>query len=369
MDRQVTILCGAYNGERYLREQIQSIQRQSFADWRLLIRDDGSRDRTLTIAREMAAADERIEVVDDDLGNCGVAQNFGRLLERALAESSRYFMFADQDDVWHDDKIALSLHALQSVEKRQGTQLPILVHTDLSVVDERLQPIHASFMQFQGLKIAANCPMRQLVVQNVATGCTMMFNRALLELATPIPGGVPIHDWWLASCAAAAGAIEFVPQATLNYRQHSQNQVGARGFWRTLGPAARPWRHLASAANSKHVRTVRQARLLLERLTERETPLNDGAQPVLQNFCAAHAPNVSRLSRTLRVWRSGVRYSSGIKNLLMFYRLLRTSRQSLEEPSPESSGASAQSPCPALPGNPLPKGPAVGPYPSWRRSA
>ena len=137
-------------------------------------------------------------------------------------------MFCDQDDVWKRDKIYETMKKMEAMEERYGKDTPILVHTDLSVVDENLEMIAESFFQYANLpkRIALN----QLIVQNSVTGCTAMINRALQKyFLQPLPmGKILMHDYWAALVAKIFGRIGFVNEPTMYYRQHGNNAVGAK---------------------------------------------------------------------------------------------------------------------------------------------
>jgi len=333
----VCILCATYNGMPYVREQIASIQAQTHRHWQLLIRDDGSTDGTLDALVNLARSDRRIQIVDDGLGNQGAAQNFARLLEQPEAAAARRLMFADQDDVWHEDKIAQSLDALEAAEAALGPDVPILVHTDLEVVDADLRPLHGSFMQFQHLQPHVRLPLKTLLMQNLVTGCTVMFNQALRRIAVPIPGEAVLHDWWLALCAAATGQIEFVARPTIRYRQHASNAVGAQGFWRSLLPTARPWSRLGAGRNAVYLKQVWQAQALASRLTERAIEVPGDAQAVLNRFLQLHRPEVSRATRLFGLHFGGIRNQGLIRNLLMTLRLLRIPSESFVLPEKDQA--------------------------------
>jgi glycosyltransferase involved in cell wall biosynthesis len=222
---QTLVLLSAYNGSRYIEEQIDSIRRQSFADWALIVRDDGSTDSTRDIVTRLAASDSRISLLDDRR-NVGPWQSFGILMEQARALAADRFFLCDQDDVWLPDKMAMELARLASIETARGIDHPCLVHTDLKVVDETLHTIDRSWHRFQRMSYNARDPLRTLLIHNAVAGCTILGNRALLDSALPFPHGV-YHDWWLAACAAAFGTIEMVDTPTVLYRQHSTNVVGA----------------------------------------------------------------------------------------------------------------------------------------------
>jgi glycosyltransferase involved in cell wall biosynthesis len=224
MTETIDILLSTYNGERYLDEQIYSIIAQTEVNWRLIARDDGSTDSTVEILHRFARSypDKIVIICDDEhLGTC---QSFSRLMERATA---RFVMFCDQDDVWLPYKIAISREKMLDLETASGSDTPLLVHTDLRVVDSELKTIADSFWSFQGLDPAGGSRLNKLLTKNVVTGGAIMVNRALQRLALPIPPEAIMHDWWLALVTATFGTFGTISQPTLLYRQHHNNVIGA----------------------------------------------------------------------------------------------------------------------------------------------
>jgi len=229
-----------YNGERYLREQVNSIQRQTVEDWTLLVRDDASSDGTCELLRELAESDRRIVLIDTEAkGPGGAVQNFGRLMQEGLESGGQIFFFCDQDDVWEPEKLQRQLQAFPADGREPE---PLLVHSDLSVVTGDLQPIAPSLCRYMALDVYAADLCNALLTRNFVTGCAMACNRRLLERALPLPGQAIMHDWWLALVAAVSGSIVFIDRPLLRYRQHSSNAVGAVGFWRLLSPAGGWWK-------------------------------------------------------------------------------------------------------------------------------
>jgi len=225
-DRRVTILLATYNGEKYLDELMRSLLSQTYPDFTVLARDDGSSDRTPEIlARWSAAQPGKINIVSDDLGNLRFVQNFARLM--GLCDTP-YFAFCDQDDVWLPNKIELSINQLRTLEDQFGTETPILVHSDLTVVDGNLNEISPSFFDYTGINIANAGRLDRLLFNNIVSGCSSMGNRALLNVAQPIPDGHLYHDWWIALVASSCGVLHTMAEPTVLYRQHGQNQIGAR---------------------------------------------------------------------------------------------------------------------------------------------
>lgn len=223
----IDILMGTYNGECYVGEQIESIQAQTYKNWRLLVSDDCSSDATLDVVRRYAAEDERIQIVSEGVRYGGAKDNFFALMGNSDAS---YTMFCDQDDFWLPEKIKKSFAALLTLEDKYGSEVPLLVFCDMKVVDGDLNVLNESFERYTNLN-PNRLAFRQLLVQNVAAGCSMLFNRSLLELCLKSDGdGAEMHDWWAMLIGAAFGHIGFVDESLTLYRQHGSNEVGAREY-------------------------------------------------------------------------------------------------------------------------------------------
>ena len=225
----VCILLASYNGAGHISEQIASIQKQSFKNWILIASDDGSTDSTLADIREIAARDERISIADfSGTRSGGAKQNFSRLLERGLETGSNIFFLCDQDDVWGATKLQQQINAFPHTGEEPH---PVLVHSDLAVTDDELNTIHRSMVRYMALNTAPPQPLNYLLSRNFVTGCSTAVNRRLLERALPVPQAAVMHDWWLSLIAAFYGEIIFINDTLIKYRQHSENHVGAKGFW------------------------------------------------------------------------------------------------------------------------------------------
>jgi len=221
----IEIVLATYNGEKYVAAQIDSILAQDYPEWKLLVRDDASTDRTPVILVEYEQKyPERIAVLKGEKKRLGIVGNFSALL---TATTAPYVMCADQDDVWLPNKINLTLAGMRELETSHGKTTPLLVHTDSTIVNERLEVIAKSFALHHKLNPFFS-PFSRLLVQNTVQGCTVMVNRALLGLALPIPPVARMYDMWLAQIAAGLGHMGYIEQSTVKYRQHSANAVGTR---------------------------------------------------------------------------------------------------------------------------------------------
>jgi glycosyltransferase involved in cell wall biosynthesis len=221
----IDILLATYNGGKYLRQQLDSIIGQTNSTWRLIIRDDGSTDNTLDIIEEYwTLHPDHIILMHGNGENIGVVRNFSLLLDLATAD---YVMFCDQDDIWLPEKITSTLEKMLETEKQYGNAMPLLIFTDLIIVDEDGSGVRAdSFWEYQQLEPDSVTRLNRLLLQNIPTGCTIMINRALREKGRPIPAEAAMHDWWLTLVAAVFGSNVYLPQATVRYRQHGMNVCG-----------------------------------------------------------------------------------------------------------------------------------------------
>jgi glycosyltransferase involved in cell wall biosynthesis len=223
----IDVLLSTYNGEAHLRPQIDSILGQSFTDLRVLVRDDGSTDGTAAILMEYAERDERISVVSDYAGNLGAFSSFMKLTEYSTAP---YFLFADQDDVWLPNKVELLIKRGREIEIENGSDIPVVVFSDLTIVDEELNVIDPSLWHFQQFDPNISRDWRSLLAQNVVLGCAMLANACAREKSLPYSLPDMPHDQWVALTAAKNGRIDFIREATILYRQHGNNYSGANQF-------------------------------------------------------------------------------------------------------------------------------------------
>jgi len=213
---EVDILMATYNGEKYLSEQIESILRQTYVDFRLIIADDCSTDSTRDILVKYSSLDKRIQLIFNE-SNLGVVKNFEKLISYSTA---KFFMLSDQDDVWDSKKVEISLSKIMSTNC-------LLVYSDLKLIDMNNKQTHSSFWSYSGIKPINEKEWKNLLSQNVVTGCTVIARDDLKRFALPFPKQAFIHDWWLALAAAVNGEISYIDNALVNYRQHQSNEIGA----------------------------------------------------------------------------------------------------------------------------------------------
>ena len=222
MEEKIDILIATYNGEKYLKEQIESILNQTYKNIRLIISDDASKDSTPQILEEYRKKDSRIEIYLNK-ENRGVVKNIEFLLEKVEDE---FYMLADQDDVWLPLKVEKSIETL----KKQNADL---VFGDLEVVDEKLETLYPSFGDFMLLNRKINKYIDSYKVNylyNCVTGCTVLSKKEFIKKIIPIPteSKYLIHDHWIGLIVALNGKLAYMPEKYILYRQHGDNEVGTK---------------------------------------------------------------------------------------------------------------------------------------------
>jgi glycosyltransferase involved in cell wall biosynthesis len=306
--QRIDILLPTHNGGPFVQRQIESVIEQMDDRCRLLIRDDASSDDTPALLRQMALRHpNRIFLLEDSKPRLGACGSFGRLLEYSDAD---YLVLCDQDDVWLPGRISQPLERIQTIERQCGRETPVLVHTDLVVVDEDLHTIAPSFWRYSNLNPTRGGRMNRLLVQNVVTGCATTINRALARAACPIPSVTLMHDWWLALVASALGRVEAIPDKTVLYRQHPNNHLGATCYnWRYVLRRTVDVFCRGSVVKWRHT-TQQQAEELQRRYSEILLPQHRAALSAYVEL-----ENVGFLNRRVQLLRYGFLKTGPLRNL------------------------------------------------------
>ncbi|MFT5202497.1 MAG: hypothetical protein ACI9C1_001887 [Candidatus Aldehydirespiratoraceae bacterium] len=224
-DSHVTIVLSTFGGATWLPALLSSIEKQTHTGWSLLVRDDGSTDQTLQIIEAAASRDARIRLVDDTLGNLGPAASFMALLDHLPADEGddrELFAFCDQDDVWHDDKLAHSIAALPAGPLAA-------VYTDATVTDAAGVVTTDSALAERGVPANRDVPFGHLLVNNAAIGATLLGTAALGRKARSIATDevVLMHDWWVALVASHEDSLACLRESTISWRRHEGTVTGA----------------------------------------------------------------------------------------------------------------------------------------------
>jgi glycosyltransferase involved in cell wall biosynthesis len=225
----IEILMATWNGGSFIEEQLASLFSQTFQDFRLSIRDDGSSDATLPIVEQYKTRYSDRVLIRRNPSRQGPCRTFALLAEESTAP---YVAFCDQDDVWRPDKLELSISAMKAIEAEQGSGTPVLVFSDMMIVDDELRAIAPSLWKLGHIN-PDRATLGAMLVQNLVTGCTALANRSLILKGSPIPEGATMHDTWLGLTAIVFGVLHPLHETTVQYRQHGGNAVGAGRGWRS----------------------------------------------------------------------------------------------------------------------------------------
>ena len=231
----VDILLPTYQGGRYLAAQLDSLLAQTHTEWVVRWSDDGSSDDTVAIMERYTQAFPHQFIRNQAPERQGSSRHFLWLMTQSTAP---WVMLCDQDDVWLPHKIAQTLQLLADVDSKR----PALAFTDMRVTDAQLQVLQPSFSKAQKLQPEKILSMGLAAVcaQSMAAGCTMLFNRAAIKVIPPL-GDYPYqHDHWMViHVVAHGGVVRYLPEATMDYRQHGSNEVGAKAVnWQYLSDKA-----------------------------------------------------------------------------------------------------------------------------------
>lgn len=223
----VVICLSTYNGERYLKQLLNSLLDQDYPNLRVFIRDDGSTDSTqMIIDTYWSRNPEKISVfrhLDDNLGILG---SFLYLISHV--PDNCYLMFCDQDDVWFKRKVSIFMDRMHEIEVEKS--IPTLVFGDMVVTDQDLNVVAQSYWEYQRIDLKAMSDWRRLLVSNVVTGCSSMLNFSSVERLRGAPALPMLHDHLAAVLVARDGVVARLNKVTMYYRQHGANAEGARAF-------------------------------------------------------------------------------------------------------------------------------------------
>ena len=222
-NKKIDILMATYNGEKYLSEQIDSIIFQTYKNWNLLIRDDGSSDSTFEILKEYEKKDSRIKIISDEKGNLGIVKNFEELLK---ISDSDLIMFSDQDDVWVENKLELYLSKIKNF-RNEG----FLIHSDAVLFSETKEKIlKNTFISGKIKKMG----LKNIFFNYFVQGATILISKEIKKFILPFSEEVYLHDRYIHIISELFFKRIFIKEPLIYYRQHSNNQIGAKSTFKSL---------------------------------------------------------------------------------------------------------------------------------------
>lgn len=228
---KIVVLLATHNGAKFLFEQINSILSQSYNRFDLMISDDCSDDGTFELLTELESRHQNIRLINKERRHFGSPQkNFIHLAKTALELNYDHYFFSDQDDVWDEQKVVTQISQLSVMEKNYGIDMPLLVHSDLTIVDSDLNTLNWSFFASQRIFLR-NINWWFVVCSNIVTGSTMAVNKSQMNLFLKFADENLLHDHQMAIIACRFGRVYSSALSLVNYRQHQSNTIGAHRDW------------------------------------------------------------------------------------------------------------------------------------------
>lgn len=285
--RKVMVILSTFNGSAFLGEQLNSLYAQTYPAVTILVRDDGSSDTTRDVL-ERAEAEGRIKVLPGH-ENLGAAGSYFKLLQFASASEADFIAFCDQDDVWQPEKISHAVTQLSAVPRERAA----MYSSRLDIVDAELAPMSVT-------ALPKKIGFGNALVENVCVGCTIVLNRAAVDLiCRKLPARALVHDWWCYLVLSCFGEIVFDRTSHIKYRQHAGNVFGAATG--KLDRIKRNVRRFAGNSAGRHWQSEQAA--MFATTFGNSVPARERA--VLEKFIGARSIWRQRLALALsgKIWR------------------------------------------------------------------
>ncbi|WGQ12739.1 glycosyltransferase family 2 protein [Sphingobacterium faecium] len=305
-NNKVAVILTTFNGSKYIKQQIESIISQSYSNWELFIRDDGSTDETVEIIKLYASADRRIHILQDDKGNLRSAQNFNALMVK-YKDVADYFMFCDQDDIWLQKKIEQSLLKMMEIENNNSAIVygpQILIDSDGNILN------HLANNFYYGIDL------KILLATNFIYGCTIIINRKLLLKCLDIPGSAENHDYWVVLVAAISkSSCGVLKEPLMLYRQHDNNVSGS------YKDSSIKNRLKRLVSNNEIKMLGKRRKMFIDLLTRTESYISFSDYDLIQQY--VNLMEKDRISRLIFVIKNHIRKVSFLATVNYYWSIFR----------------------------------------------
>jgi len=215
MIKLVSIAMATYNGEKFLKDQLDSIINQTYKNMEIIICDDCSTDNTINIIKNFQSQDKRIRLYQNN-SQLGVLKNFEKAISLCRGE---YIAISDQDDIWLPNKMAIMLSKIEE---------NVLIYHDDILIDKAGRVIHNSFFESNEIVINKEHDTKALILDNWISGHACMFSSQLKKDILPIGHQMEHYDMWIAIVASKVGKIKYLNKQLVLWRQHGTNTSGSK---------------------------------------------------------------------------------------------------------------------------------------------
>jgi len=320
----ITLVLCTHNGARFLQAQLDSLLKQTYSNTEILIFDDASCDTTAQIIEKQAKLHSNISVYINNQ-RLGFIANFEQAISYWLAQKkSDYLAFCDQDDIWHSDKLMLSLKALKALETRHPN-LPALVHCDLRLINAKNQQISPSFFASKNLSFPEKKSLGKLLGYNGVMGNTLLINRRLAKICLPFPPRLKYHDYWISLVNELFGKRKTIQKTLIDYRIHNKNTSNNRQA------KAQDWKSVFPLTANKKLAIpffCDRREPLIHYLLENFPDLSEADRVLLAEFQRYLKADMSRMEALLFLFKKGFLKQGWKHKVSLFFRLLVMSKPS-----------------------------------------
>ncbi|MGB3065731.1 glycosyltransferase family 2 protein [Sphingobacterium thalpophilum] len=207
----IDILLATFNGGEFIENQLLSIIAQTYKNWRLIVHDDGSADDTMVILKKYQSLDPRIHIIEDNITCQSAAKNFLHLLSYVKSE---FIIFCDQDDIWFESKLQVLFDGIKSETEPTAVYCNAFAYNGIHVTRHKVSLFERTTLQ------------NSLFLNSGVQGCSLMFNRALLNEIIDFPAYIIMHDHFVTMSAISFGKLKYIDLSLMLYRQHQKNVTG-----------------------------------------------------------------------------------------------------------------------------------------------
>ena len=222
----VTIVMCTYQGSRHVAAQLRSLLAQTYPV-KILVVDDASTDDT--VMRVQSLLRDTVDRIDANSHNLGYVRNFEQAVQTAVNTGASFIALSDQDDIWDPERVERGMQLMHQLECQHGADAPLLVHSDLRLIDSNDKLLHDSFFEHRRYRITSAKNLRLVLGENGVMGNSVLMNQSLAKLTLPYPNGVHVHDYWIALVAELYGHRALLRQPQLSYRLHADNASNTAG--------------------------------------------------------------------------------------------------------------------------------------------
>jgi len=294
------ILLATYNGEKYLEAFLQSLYKQSYNNFDIIVRDDGSVDNSLNILKSYM---DKLNIIfiKDKLMNIGIIKNYNKILEYIEKNNYENILFADQDDIWFPNKVEIMIEQMSLYTQKYNC--PLLIHCNAIITDENLNPIQ------QFINIHKEYNLNQMIFHPIVQMASVIINKKLLQEIYHLPSDIFMHDYYISIVNEIIGKRIFLDESLMYYRQHDSNLLGANN--KTIDKLKKIFSRNYMLLSTKQIFTLEY---ILEKYNHR---ISTRKKEYLENALKIANPKIPKYKKIMIIFKYDFRTKDGQSSLVL----------------------------------------------------